>query len=1031
MRAPVTLTSLVLLLPLTALGCKDDPKPTPTPTSQGTPSASASAAPPRSMDTKFLDDAARRVLSEIATLETTKDVTCWTSFRQLDSFISSGQYSNFAVLAKITAVKALLRAAWEKASLAAPGAELTAEDFAKTTTVAAATLDEKKTQALASFATDLGMKAYKDYRTTSEHWRVVLSVITDEIAASGKGTNLKPLGKEALASFAELATRISLAVLQASGELAKEERSPFIEGTHVKRAHSELSRKLYLVNAETRAEKLPDAELTARLSPLTKTLIEGKITALQTYNKDSKDLVTDLNRVTPKMPVTKEALDVWTRDLQSFTHFVAGGYEPMQADNFLADGNFAPKDQPRQAYVEAARAENSTMQLFPHLIMPNGDVKLRFEPNPGSPGDRPRKPWDELMKDYQQNAVRDTAWHWILMQNVWKERAFAMDPFAAEYVSEVLSMMVTHYLVHGAELARAQKKTQIDAAIAREVRERDYVMVTPHTEEAVEWTAEQRKKKDAVLSAYPKTLFADVSAKAGLSTSAPKIPEKASGFDIQEAMGSGIAVGDLNADGYPDLFIAGEGMGRLYLNKGKDAPGTFTDATDAWHVPTGLDDSHGALFTDLDGDGSVDLLVMRSEHPSLLLLQKSGAFSDVADKLGFRTHKGAHVAQVFDYDKDGDLDIYVGYYGSDEANQKHGKNQPSMDGRNGSPHQLFQRGADGKYTEVGAKAGVADVGWTLATTAFDYDNDGDQDLFLANDFGADTFYQNNGDGTFSDVSAATDTADRGSGMNATITDVNGDGFFDLYVSNIDMFSKNIKVVFPTDDSTITNIDQKLQQSFQYLSGNKLFVNPGDQKGRKPFKAEQGLRFEPGDRGWGWASIFFDYENDGDEDMYLSTGWLETSFAANQKKQMFLVEDGFFYLAPPSSPEAFASNGRAAVAVDLDRDGDQDLVLANFRQAPSVFQNTQAKKNHWVGVRLKGTGANTREIGARVTLTAGGKKRMRELSAGNGYLGQMDDVIYIGTGAEAVTSISVKWHGAAAEEPVSVKADQITDVGHKK
>lgn len=1027
MRAHVGLMGLWMAA-VSFAGCKDDPKPNPTPTSQ--PSTSGSSLPAPTMDTRFLDDAATRVLAEIASLETTKDVTCWTSFRQLDSFISSGQYSNFAVLAKITAVKALLRAAWEKASLAAAGPELTADDITTSANVQAATMDEKKTQALASFGTDLGMKAYKDYRTTSEHWRVVLSVIEDEIAASGAGTNLKPIGKDAMPAIAELATRLSLAVLQAAGELARDERSPLIESTHVKRAHADLSKKLALANAERKAVPLRDDQIVTRLSPFTKTLIEGKITALQTFNKDSKDLVTDLNRVTPKMPVTKEALEVWTKELQSFTHFVAGGYEPMQADNFLADGSFARKDMARVPYVDAARAENSTLQLFPHVIMPNGDVKVRFEPNPGSPGDRPRKAFDELMLDYQQNAVRDTAWHWILMQNVWKEKAFAMDPFAAEYVSEVLSMMVTHYLVRGAELAKAAGKTSIDAKIARQVRERDYVMVMPRSEESKAWTPEQWKKKDAVLAAYPKTLFADATAKSGLPTTPPKLAAKSGAFDIQEAMGSGIAVGDVNADGYPDLFVAGEGMGRLYVNKGKDAPGTFTDASAAWKVPENLDDSHGALFTDLDGDGAIDLLVMRSEHPSLVLRQENGAFTDVATKIGLVTHNGAHVAQAFDYDKDGDLDVYVSYYGADAANQKKGRNEPSMDGRNGSPHQLFQRGADGTYTEVGQKAGVADVGWTLATTAFDYDNDGDQDLFLANDFGADTFYQNNGDGTFTDVSKVTDTADRGSGMNASITDVNGDGFFDLYVSNIDMFSKNIKVVFPTDESTITNIDQKLQQSFQYLSGNKLFVNPGDPKGRKPFRAEQGTRFEPGDRGWGWAGIFFDYENDGDEDMYLSTGWLETSFAANQKKQMFIQDDGTFYLAPPASPEAFASNGRSAVAVDLDRDGDQDLVLSNIRQPPAVFMNTQDKKNHWAGLRLRGTGGNTRAIGARVTIASGGKKRMRELSAGNGYLGQMDDVIYIGTGADSATTAIVKWPGGA-EETVTVKPDAITDVTQKK
>jgi len=1018
----VALVAVAVALPFGPWGCKKTP---PAPA----PDASVAAT-----DTMFLDEEAKQVLAAIATLETTKDVTCWTSFRQLDSFISSKQYSNFAVLAKITAVKALLRAAWEKASILEPNATLTAGDFAKAVDVDAGAMSEEQKDQLASFGKDLGMKAYKDYRTTSEHWRVVLSVITDEIAQSGNGTNLKPLDPDALNAYAELATRLSLLVLRASGEIAKNERTPLIEGAQVKRAHADLSKRLGLVNVDRPIKMLPDTETVLRLAPLTETLIEGKIAALQTYNKDSKDLLTDLNRVTPNIPVTAEAIAIWTGELRWFANFVAAGYEPMQSDNYAT--TFSPKTQPRIAYVDAARAENSTLQLFPHLIMPNGDVKVRFEPNAGrSHTSRAADPsdaapaFDELMLDYQQNAVRDTAWHWILLQEVWKDQAFAMDPFAAEYLSEVLSIMVTHYLVHGAELAKAAKRPTIDGLVAKQMHDHRYTMVMPHTEEVATWTPEQWKKKDAVLAKYPKTLFQDTTVASGLTAALQKLPEMSADFDISEAMGSGIAVADVNADGYPDLFFAGEGLGRLYLNNGKATPGTFVDATAAWHVPEGLDDSHGALFADLDGDGAIDLLVTRRHHPSLILKQTGGAFSEVADALGFKTHNGALVAQAFDYDKDGDLDIYVGYYGSDDANTKGGKNQPSMDGRNGSPHQLWKRGADGKYTEVGVQAGVADLGWTLATTAFDYDNDGDQDLFLANDFGADTFYQNNGDGTFTNISKSSQTDDRGSGMNAAISDVNGDGFFDFYVSNIDMYSKNIKVVFPTDDKTITNIDAKLQQSFQYLSGNKFFINPGDPKGKKPFVPEQGTRFEPGDRGWSWAAIFFDYENDGDEDMYLSTGWVETSFAANQKKQMFLNDNGTFYLAPPTSPEAFASNGRAAVAVDLDRDGDQDLVLSNYRQPPAIFTNTQVNKNHWVGLRLRGNGANSRAIGARVNVTSAGKKQMRELSAGNGYLGQMDDVIYVGLGADTSPAVTIRWPNGG-EQPVAVKLDTINDVAQK-
>src|SRR5262249_904482 len=162
----------------------------------------------------------------------------------------------------------------------------------------------------------------------------------------------------------------------------------------------------------------------------------------------------------------------------------------------------------------------------------------------------------------------------------------------------------------------------------------------------------------------------------------------------------------LNKDGYPDLFIAEEGATHLFLNRGKEAPGKFTDASEAWGIPAGIEDAKHVLFFDMEGDGDLDLLIIRSEHPSMILRNDGPKCTDVTEAAGFKTNKyGAHVASVFDYDGDGNLDIYIGYYGSDASNRKGSEatNLPSMDGKNGTPHQLWKRGADGKYTEVGQK----------------------------------------------------------------------------------------------------------------------------------------------------------------------------------------------------------------------------------------------------------------------------------------------------------------------------------------
>jgi hypothetical protein len=460
------------------------------------------------------------------------------------------------------------------------------------------------------------------------------------------------------------------------------------------------------------------------------------------------------------------------------------------------------------------------------------------------------------------------------------------------------------------------------------------------------------------------------------------------------------------------------------LNRGKAKPGSFTDATSAWGVPGDLDDSHGSLFFDADGDGDLDLLVLRSLNPSLLLRNDGGKFTDVASEVGLKTHRGAQVAVIFDYDGDGDLDIYIGYYGNHKANmgESGARSLPALDGRNGSPNQLWRRGADGKYTEVAAAAGVADTGWTLALGAFDHDLDGDLDLYLANDFGANKLYRNEGKGKFSDATEETRTGDRGSGMNVELADVNGDGRWDIYVTNIDMFSKRIKVVFPTDESTI-KIDEPLTRAVQYLSGNKLYVSSAGGS----FTAEEGARFEPGDRGWGWDAAFFDYENDGDEDIYITNGWIDGSYAGNQKNQMFLNDEGFFYLAPPISAEAFAGNTRAASAVDIDLDGDLDLVTNQFHQSPRVLENRQRSGNRWLKLWLRGKAPNTGAVGAVVTVKVGDKTMRRQVTCGRGYLSQADGSISLGTGDAKTVDATIRWPDGREQKLSGLATNKIHEI----
>ncbi len=488
-----------------------------------------------------------------------------------------------------------------------------------------------------------------------------------------------------------------------------------------------------------------------------------------------------------------------------------------------------------------------------------------------------------------------------------------------------------------------------------------------------------------------------------------------SGFDIQKVMGAGTAVGDIDGDGDSDLFLAGVGLGRLYLNQLEGDTRRLVDATAAWGIDADMTDSHHAMFFDHDGDGDLDLLVVRGRTPSLLYDNQGGRFVDVAATRGLATVRGAHVASAFDYDEDGDLDLYIGYYGSAACNRGEceGRNLPSVDGRNGSPNQLFRLDGE-RYVEVGAAAGVADEGWTLASGTFDYDLDGDVDLYLANDFGANPLLRNDGDGRFTDVAPALGANDRGSGMNVSFADIDGNGAFDVFVANIDMFSKTIKIVFPQDESVV-NLTDGILRSFQYLSGNKLYLNLPDGEGGRRFEAQEGKWFEPGDRGWGWAGVFFDYENDGDEDIYLANGWIPGSPAADQRNQMFVFAEDTYWQGPVEAPESFEGNSRSVVAFDADQDGDLDLVVNNFGQAPRLLENIQRTRNTALRLRLRGRDRNTRAVGAVIEIRSGKTVQRRQITAGLAYLGQDDEVVHVGLGKAKAADVTVVWPDGSKTE----------------
>jgi hypothetical protein len=341
--------------------------------------------------------------------------------------------------------------------------------------------------------------------------------------------------------------------------------------------------------------------------------------------------------------------------------------------------------------------------------------------------------------------------------------------------------------------------------------------------------------------------------------------DEATGIDVYGH--NGVAVGDFNGDSLEDIYVCQpSGLpNRLYRNNGD---GTFDDVSAAAGVDV-LDSSSMALFADLDNDGDQDLLVVTGSQ--VLLFHNDGEDKFIRHaKPGFAT-SGATLtsAALADYDRDGDLDLYLCAYDFWTPGATYDAPTPYYDATNGPPNFLYRNRGDGTFEDVTKSSGMMQNNsrFSFSASWADYDKDGHPDLYVANDFGRNNLYRNNGNGTFTDVAAKAGVEDLAAGMSVSWGDYDGDGWLDLYVSNM-WSSAGQRLTFNPAFEQVAG-DASIRAAFQRQArGNSLFRN--NQDGTfTDVTLDAGVEFGR----WAWGSGLFDYDNDGRLDIFVTNGYI--------------------------------------------------------------------------------------------------------------------------------------------------------------
>ena len=532
--------------------------------------------------------------------------------------------------------------------------------------------------------------------------------------------------------------------------------------------------------------------------------------------------------------------------------------------------------------------------------------------------------------------------------------------------------------------------------------------------------------------------------------------------------GGGVAIGDINNDGKPDIFFtSNQQSNKLYLNKGNWKFEDITDkaglaSTHKWHT--------GVTMADVNGDGWLDIYVCNAgivpgddNSNELYINQQNGTFTEEAAQYGLNDKGLSTQAAFFDYDRDGDLDCFI-INNSNRSVENFGYAAVDRSIRDAKNGDRLYRNDNGHFTDVSEAAHIwgSDIGFGLGIAVGDVNGDGWDDVYIDNDFfERDYLYLNQRNGTFKDVINDEIQHISNGSMGLDIADYNNDGRPDIFTS--EMLPENdyrLKTTIRFDDYDIESAKGKLDYHHQFTT-NSLQLNNGD----NTFSEVSQLAGVDA-TGWSWSALFFDMDNDGWKDLFVSnglykdltdqdfleyineqkaTGLLSPSSTTrdellkqipsvaipnygfiNQKNLLFKKES----VALGLDSNSFSSG---AAYADLDGDGDLDLVVNNLNMNAFVYRNMTSEKGlaHSLAIALKGNGSNTFGLGAKVKVYVNGSMQVQEQMPTRGFQSSVEPVLHFGLGkASFADSLVVEWMNGKRQQLMNVKGDTMLTLYQK-